>query len=366
MGGHPWDAAAAAGGAPAAFALQPPLQTRASATSVAVPPAHHHHYSPEWDGAHPSGGGRGADGGAGVGGGGGAGGPAAGLGLPPILQVPSDSLSQLELMLEGVYHHAAETVVHVVELSRALRSKTELVTAQQSTHRNILLSLSLRLSVLTVSISSASLITSALGMNLASGLDGSSPPLFWAAVGASLGAGAATYRAFDRLMSSSNPATAYAKRLNAFQDLLYKLDVKLDQAQSTMIRVAGGGRAAGAAAAAGSPAGAGGGGGGAAMDAAAFDDSASFLTSPRGGPPPGAPPTSGVRLSKEAFRSLHEKTTGRPVSDEEAEMLFELLDSDSDGQLRLEEALTTLGGGGAGGPGTGGVGGPAGGGRALR
>lgn len=193
--------------------------------------------------------------------------------------------------------------------------------------RNYLLTASVRLSVLTVSISSASLITSALGMNLSSGLDGSSPVIFWAAVGASIGAAAACYRAFDRMMTRSNPATAHAKRLNAFQDLLYKLDTKMDAAQTTFSRVAGG-----------MPV-------GASPHLRQDDgDATSFLSLRQGA---GPSPASGVRLSKEEFRSLHERTTGRPVSDEEAEMLFELLDSDSDGQLRLEEALTTLQGQGA-------------------
>lgn len=124
--GHRWDSDG--GGGPAAFARQPPLQYRPSATTVAVPGSHHHHYSYERDVAHGS-----RDHG-------GIGGPSAGgaasvAGLPPILQVPPDSLSQLELMLEGVYHQAAETVVQVVELSRSLRSKTELLELQQSNYR---------------------------------------------------------------------------------------------------------------------------------------------------------------------------------------------------------------------------------------
>jgi hypothetical protein len=42
---------------------------------------------------------------------------------PAILRIPADALSQLELMLESVYHMAAETAVGVVELGRTLKNK---------------------------------------------------------------------------------------------------------------------------------------------------------------------------------------------------------------------------------------------------
>ena len=280
-------------------------------------------------------------------------------GLPAVLRVPADALSQLELMLESVYHQSAETVVSVVELSRALRSKTELLELQQSNYRNYLLSISVRLSVLTVSISTAALITSGFGMNLHSGLE-TTPGLFWAAVGISAGAGAYCYRWFDKWSTKANPATSYARRLAAFQDLLYKLDVKLDAAKS-VVAVATAGSAAGGSSGDIGPSppppssmasSAGDGGDVDGSHALLYAErSSSFLGGPGsslGGFQPGGAATARAaaaaaerRLGKDEFRRLHEKTTGRPMSSDEVDLLFELLDADSDGQLKLEEAITT-------------------------
>jgi hypothetical protein len=60
------------------------------------------------------------------------------------------------------------------------------------------------------------------------------------------------------------------------------------------------------------------------------------------------------KLSKAEFRIVHERMTGRPISEEEVEILFDLLDADADGKLRLEEVEAVAGGGtGAGaGPGS--------------
>ena len=43
-------------------------------------------------------------------------------------------------------------------------------------------------------------------------------------------------------------------------------------------------------------------------------------------------------LTKAQFRTLHEQMTGEAISQEEADLYFELFDADRDGRLRVEEA----------------------------
>jgi hypothetical protein len=161
-------------------------------------------------------------GGAAIAGGGGAGGVAdldgtgSGTGggagaFAPVLRVHPDVLSQLELMLEGVYHESVSTSMRILEMSRVLRTKQELLELQNSGRRNALLGMSLKVAVLGVSLSAATFVTSAFGANLASGLEGV-PGLLWLAAAASATMGAATYRYFDATIIRSSPAQAYARR----------------------------------------------------------------------------------------------------------------------------------------------------------
>jgi hypothetical protein len=42
-------------------------------------------------------------------------------------------------------------------------------------------------------------------------------------------------------------------------------------------------------------------------------------------------------LTRAEFRVVHERITGTPISDEEAEVLFDFFDADLDGRLAVEE-----------------------------
>jgi Ca2+-binding EF-hand superfamily protein len=49
-----------------------------------------------------------------------------------------------------------------------------------------------------------------------------------------------------------------------------------------------------------------------------------------------------VTLTKKEFRSMYKRSTGREVSDEEIDLLFDLLDANGDGQLQLHEVVSML------------------------
>ena len=265
---------------------------------------------------------------------------------PPalLLRIAPDVLSQLELMLEGVFHSASETVVGLVELARSLRSKLDIVELQQSTLRNELLGLSLRISALGVSLSAATFVTSAFGMNLPSGLESGAagsgtPVLFLAVTAVSTVVGLSTFRAFNAFTHRGSPAAAHARRLAAFQGFLLRLDSNVDAARSTLSRAAVGAQqqqqaAAAAAAAAG--------GDGIWRDSGGETGTAALgqVVSGSGASVGGG--SGSTLLTKAQFKELHEATSGRKLDDEETTLLFELFDADSDGRIRLDEALDSL------------------------
>ena len=160
--------------------------------------------------------------------------------LPQILRVSPDALSQLELMLESVFHSAAETHLATTELSRSLAAKQDLLDLQQSNYRNSLLNLSLQVSVIAVSISSATLVTSAFGQNLTSGLEGTAGA-FALASAASAALGLAVYRAFRKYVEARSPMVQ-DKTLDTFANFLVNdLDRKVGEAEELLEAGARGG-----------------------------------------------------------------------------------------------------------------------------
>lgn len=252
-------------------------------------------------------------------------------GLPAVLRVSHDALSHLELMLESVYHLSAETTMNIVELSRTLKNKQDLLELQQSNFRNYILSVSLRMSVLGVAVSTATFVTSAFGMNLPSALEGV-PGLFYVATGTSALLGVYFYRLVDRFLIRSSPTQQYARRLQAFQELMWTLDTKIDAARNTLsmataappppfsARLMGNEYAAGDA-----------------------DTGIDHMELPSDLQRAAASRTADgrpSRISKKEFKTIYETTSARRISDEEVDVLFELLDADADGALRVEEVLS--------------------------
>lgn len=163
----------------------------------------------------------------------------------------------------------------------------------------------------------------------------------------SLVAGGLLYRIIDKTVTSSSPTVKHSKRLEAFQEFLYKLDTNLDAAKDTLEAAAAGGRssASSGAGAAGTLAGR------ASWSVrrlvtnefgAGEDDSqqlgglagATVAVGAGGGAVDGS-----VNLTKAEFRAMHERTSGTPISDDEVDLMFELLDADGDGRLRLSEVM---------------------------
>lgn len=259
-----------------------------------------------------------------------------------ILRISPDTLSQLELMLESVAHRAAATTIAAVELSRTLQVKQDLLELQQSNLRNYLLSVSLRMSMVGVAVSMATFTTSVFGMNLATGIE-EVPIALPVVTCLSLLMGGILYRAIDKTVTSSSPTVKHSKRLEAFQQFLYKLDANLDAAKDTLEAAAASGRSTGSAAGAGAT--------GTARwrrlvtnEFAAGEDDAQQLPGGRlagatVGAGSGASVDGSVNLTKAEFRAMHERNSGTPISDEEVDLLFELLDADGDGRLRLSEVM---------------------------
>lgn len=140
------------------------------------------------------------------------------------------------------------------------------------------------------------------------------------------------YRAIDKTVSSSSPTVKHSKRLEAFQQFLYRLDANLDAAKDTLEAAAAGGRS--------------GAGAGAAKDTSwsvrrlvANEFGAGEDDAQLGGLAGAAGAGSSVNLTKAEFRAMHERTSGTPISDEELDLMFELLDADGDGKLRLSEVM---------------------------
>jgi uncharacterized membrane protein YgcG len=154
-----------------------------------------------------------------------------------ILDIPSDSLSQLELMLESVYHAAAETNMQLVEMGRTVKAKQDLLEIQQSNYRNWILSATLRLSLLSVSLTSGAFVTSAFGQNLVSGLEGV-PGLLWGVTAGGVGLGFGMYRFLDRHTLSSSPTRPMGQRLEALHDFVNAMDSKVATAQAVILEAA--------------------------------------------------------------------------------------------------------------------------------
>lgn len=71
---------------------------------------------------------------------------ASGLHEESILRsISADALSQLELMLESVYHQAAEVNVQTVEMARTIKTKQDQLELQQSNYRNWILTVTLQM-----------------------------------------------------------------------------------------------------------------------------------------------------------------------------------------------------------------------------
>jgi len=153
--------------------------------------------------------------------------------IPPILRVSPDALSQLELMLESIYHRAAENTMNIAELSKTLSNKQDLLELQQSNYRNFILSISLRMSIIGAASAVGTFVTSAFGMNIANGLE-NNRSAFFVVTGVSIACGFYVYQAVSRLILTNSPTKQYARRLQAFQDLLFKLDSKVDSVKSAL------------------------------------------------------------------------------------------------------------------------------------
>ena len=263
-----------------------------------------------------------------------------------VLEISNDGITQLELMLESVYHTAAEINMQTMELGRSIRTKQELLELQQSNYRNFILSASLRMSVISVALTSATFVTSAFGQNLSSGLaiEGM-PGLLFAMTAGSGALGFWVYNQMHRFVQSGSPTAAAAKRLHTLQDFLSELDSKVDAAKLSFAAV-GQEKAAAAQAAVL-----------AASETTNFSQTAtgektsSFLLSTysegKGGFFDGifAPSSSSSAaaatarrlVSKAEFKLVHERTTGAKITDDEVDYLYDLFDADFDGRIGVEE-----------------------------
>lgn len=245
--------------------------------------------------------------------------------LPPILRVSPDALSQLELMLESIYHKAAETTMNVVELSRTLKNKQELLELQQSNYRNFVLSVSLRMGIVSASVSLATFLTSAFGMNLVSGLE-SNKYAFPLVAATSTAVGVYVYSWVAKQTWSNSPTRKYAKQLQTFQAFLYKMDSALDAAKSTLTAARHGApippTLPGPDAIAASEHGFG------------LEDDGTMVQLPKQ-----VTKASSGRLNKKDFKALHKVTTGRDISEDEVDLLFDLMDANRDGELELSEVV---------------------------
>lgn len=229
--------------------------------------------------------------------------------VPPILRINAEILSQLELMLESCLHRCTETSTHVIEMSRSLTSKQNLLELQGSQQRNHILGLSLRISVISASISCATFITSLFGMNLISGME-NTPGAFAATAAATAVLGATVYRAFDGLVASG-ATTAQARRLELMDDILRRLDANILVAKTVVERAAAQAHL---------------------LDgkdtAAAAGRLASTSSAFKG-------------LTKIEFRRLFSEqiaaSSEKHMTAEETDLLFDLLDANGDGRLRPEE-----------------------------
>lgn len=264
-----------------------------------------------------------------------------------VLEISNDGITQLELMLESVYHTAAEINMQTMELGRSIRTKQELLELQQSNYRNFILSASLRMSVISVALTSATFVTSAFGQNLSSGLaiEGM-PGLLFAMTAGSGALGFWVYNQMHRFVQSGSPTAAAAKRLHTLQDFLSELDSKVDAAKLSFAAV-GQEKAAAAQAAVL-----------AASETTNFSQAAtggkpsSFLLptysegkggffdgifAPSSSSSSAAAATARRLVSKAEFKLVHERTTGAKITDDEVDYLYDLFDADFDGRIGVEE-----------------------------
>jgi hypothetical protein len=245
----------------------------------------------------------------------------------------------MELMLESVHQLAAETNESAAELARKIRTKQELLALQQSNNRNFILSFTLRMSVMSVALSSGTFITSAFGQNLAIGFGLESMPGSLAlATAASVALCVGVYRQLDKLQTKNSPTQAAARRLAALQDVLGQLDSMVEAARETIVVATN----EAAAAAASNPA--------PPSPAATPVErmESTFRNMVTREPVSGASAAksdslvASIRqLSRANFKLVHERTTGQPISEAEVDVLFELFDADSDGELGLDVLQTT-------------------------
>jgi hypothetical protein len=269
-----------------------------------------------------------------------------------VLEISNDGITQLELMLESVYHTAAEINMQTMELGRSIRTKQELLELQQSNYRNFILSASLRMSVISVALTSATFVTSAFGQNLSSGLMLEGTPGLLFVMTASSGAlGYWVYNQMNRFVQSGSPTAAAARRLHTLQDFLSEVDSKVDAAKLSFAAV---GQEKAAAAQAKVIA-------AAAAESTNFSKTVSSLKSSvllptynesKGGFFDGiftssslsssssstaAAATARRLISKAEFKIVHERTSGVKITDDEVDYLFDLFDADFDGRIGVEE-----------------------------
>lgn len=266
--------------------------------------------------------------------------------VPPILRVPQDALSQLELMLESIWHRAAENTMNIAELSKTLSNKQDLLELQQSNYRNFILSVSLRMSIIGVAASLGAFLTSAFGMNIANGLE-DSQTAFWFLSGMSVGVGIYVYERVNKLIQNNSPTVQHARRLQAFQDLLFKLDSKVDTVKRALAAAQFGGDSASATALTAhrfvSD-----GTGATRSHILPYDSSdldslvhaAAAANRSRAGADGADATLAGDddrTLTKADFRRLYEEFTGRTMAPDELDLMFDLLDANGDGELQLRE-----------------------------
>ena len=154
--------------------------------------------------------------------------------VPSVLRIDAEVLSQLELMLESCLHKCTETQTHVLEMSRSLASKQDLLELQGSQARNNILVQSLRISVISASISCGTFLTSVFGMNLLSGAE-TAPGAFAAVVATSAMLGVTAFLTFDSL-AKGGASTAQARRLELMDDILRRLDANILDAKAVLER----------------------------------------------------------------------------------------------------------------------------------
>ena len=271
-----------------------------------------------------------------------------------VLEISNDGITQLELMLESVYHTAAEINMQTMELGRSIRTKQELLELQQSNYRNFILSASLRMSVISVALTSATFVTSAFGQNLSSGLAiESMPGLLFAMTAGSGALGFWVYNQMHQFVQSGSPTAAAAKRLHTLQDFLSELDSKVDAAKLSFAAV-GQEKAAAAQAQAAVLAAAESTNFSQASTAAKSSSPSSFLfptysegkggffdgifgSSSSSSSSSAAAATARRLISKAEFKLVHERTTGVKITDDEVDYLYDLFDADFDGRIGVEE-----------------------------